>query len=76
MKRDLLIILAVNIIIELILVVGYSIALQNVQNGMYNLAEGQRVCLSDPARTTDCELEYDGDGSSSYPSDYAWYWQQ
>lgn len=76
MKRDLLIILAVNIIIELMLVAGYSIALQAVQNDMYNLAEGQRVCLSDPARTTDCELEYDGDGSSSYPSDYAWYWQQ
>lgn len=43
---------------------------------MTALVDGYSACLSAPYRTTECRLEYDGDGTSNTPADWHWYWRE
>lgn len=73
--RDIILIVALNVLIELALVVAYASAMQTVQQQTESLVEGYDMCMQDANRTTPCELEYDGDGSTTYPNDWHWYWR-
>lgn len=54
---------------------GATIARGSADGAMWELVDGYDTCLSAPGRTTDCVLEYDGDGSSNTPADWHWYWR-
>lgn len=54
---------------------GEQHAVAEAEAGMAALLEGYDACQTDRTRTTACELEYDGDGSTALPQDWDWYWR-
>ena len=49
-------------------------AVDTVATEWQQLLEEYTQCMDISNRTSACVLEYDGDGSSTTPADYHWYW--
>lgn len=75
-KETLIAVLIGAVLMGIIFTTQYIAQLhREVETGMVVLVHEYDTCLAAPDRTTDCVLEYDGDGSSNTPADWRWYWR-